>query len=536
MNQSEISTLVASDLLVALDCSKSLAAYLLLKYGEYDQLIDLEFNPFDHNDLMDARHSLQAVSLLSKSTFLPLKRDREIVAKEKFFSAELKCAQINDTFFSGESAVPYIHTARRKIEEILGEFDLDEFVESCNWGPGSTLNIRAHEATATRKFDSEIEISPNCLYLVSKHFRSWYPLWEPRWSVAKNNKVVTVPKNAKTDRIIAIEPSGNLWFQKGIGSMIRRRLRRNRIDLNDQGHNQRLARIGSRFNNLATIDFSSASDTISIACVTSLLPARWLDVLASLRSPFGMLGDTLVEYDKFSSMGNGYTFELESLLFYALAFAYCTEHSIPTRSISIYGDDLIVPVEAVLGLHKLFEFCGFSLNLKKSYWSSYYRESCGKHYWNGVDISPFYLRDPIDNEAEAYKVANSIRRYSHRMYSYGCEARFFRAWDRLRRFIKTRFKRVLMIPDGVGDGGLIVNFDEARPSLLRHGHQGYSIRLSIEEPFYVESESHGLLLSRLWCTKGSGRAYLNRDALPRRTRTRVVKTSVSGWYDLGPWV
>jgi hypothetical protein len=538
MRDFDITTIVVREYFSALDCSKSLAAWLLFSNDEHQQLVDLEFNPLDYNDLMSARNSLAATSYLSKADFLNLGIDREKKAMQKFGSSEEDCQKTNDRLLESKSHEPQMFCATRKIAAILGRFDAEEFIDNCMWGPGATLEIRADRATAATKFDSHVEVTPACYRFIKPWFGLAYPTWksEFKFKFVPGNKVVTVPKNSKIDRVIAIEPSLNLWFQKGLGNMIRRRLMRYGIDLTDQGHNQRLSRLGAKFNHLATIDFSSASDTISSLLVLQLIPQDWLEVMLALRSPFGhnRHREYNFEYEKFSSMGNGFTFELESLLFLALALACVDEED--ARQCSIYGDDLIIPSKYYNACVNFFDYCGFSINSKKSYHQTYYRESCGKHWWNGVDVTPLYLKSELTNEQNAIKAHNAIRRYAHNLFGYGCDRRFMHLCDFIVKSVKKRYKRVLRIPEGLGEGGFISNFDEARPSRTRHGHEGYVIKFLIEKPYDHWCDSHGLLLSRLWCTMGSERLYGNVETLPRRTRLKLVKATTAGWYDLGPWL
>jgi len=115
--------------------------------------------------------------------------------------------------------------------------------------------------------------------------------------------------------------------------------------------------------------------------------------------------------EMFSSMGNGFTFELESLLFYAIskATAFCTG---VRGVISVYGDDIIVPTALYDDLVWTLGWCGFSVNPEKSFSSGPFRESCGGHYFNGRDITPIYLREPIKRLTDLIRLGNQIRRWS----------------------------------------------------------------------------------------------------------------------------
>lgn len=100
----------------------------------------------------------------------------------------------------------------------------------------------------------------------------------------------------------------NMYLQKGVGTFIRNRLRSVGIDLNDQTRNQELARIGSIDGSLATLDLSSASDSVSDRLVWTLLPPKLYSYLDMIRSHYTLLDNgSLHRWNLFSTMGNGFT-------------------------------------------------------------------------------------------------------------------------------------------------------------------------------------------------------------------------------------
>jgi hypothetical protein len=225
------------------------------------------------------------------------------------------------------------------------------------------------------------------------------------------NMLFTVPKSTEIDRVAAKEPDLNMYLQKGVGNFIRRRLKRVGIDLNDQSINQRLARIGSIDGSLATIDLSSASDSLSTELVSALLPDLWFAYLADIRSPHTFIDGEWHQNHMFSSMGNGFTFELESLIFWAIAR---TTRDLTGFSgvVSVYGDDLIVESQVFNDLSWVLNILGFSVNMSKSFHEGPFRESCGGHYHQGYDISPFYIRKPLVKVRDVITLANQIHKWS----------------------------------------------------------------------------------------------------------------------------
>jgi hypothetical protein len=224
----------------------------------------------------------------------------------------------------------------------------------------------------------------------------------------------TVPKKNDIDRCACKEPDINMFLQKGVGNHIRRKLKRHGVDLNDQSVNRNLARDGSIDAALATLDLSSASDTISIELVRLLLPDDWFLYLNEIRSRSVWVDGHLVETEMFSSMGNGFTFELESLLFYVIARTslYCM--GTPGR-VSIYGDDIICPAEGSDDVIWALSVLGFTTNKDKSFTTGNFRESCGGHYLHGLDVSPFYLKRPATHLTDLIRVANQLRAWSTRV-------------------------------------------------------------------------------------------------------------------------
>lgn len=106
-------------------------------------------------------------------------------------------------------------------------------------------------------------------------------------------------------------------------------------------------------------------------------------------------------------MGNGYTFELESLLFYSItrAVAYFGGYK---GSISVYGDDIIAPSPMFTDLVSALEFCGFRANSTKSFAEGPFRESCGAHWYGGLDVKPFYIRRPMSALSDLILTLNQL--------------------------------------------------------------------------------------------------------------------------------
>jgi hypothetical protein len=363
-------------------------------------------------DVTDYRGATLIQAMYSKNTDLDLGFDPLKAAVEAAIAAELQCRRVNEYF--GQTCplggvAQAVSLARRKIKSVLGKVpSLDSL--RFRFGPGASTTVKRADACFENKLNAPMVCSEEMLPVIDEVLRE-IPLWArqktavPMSDIAQRveisscdivvdtAKLIFVEKNAKTHRPICIEPLLNGFMQLGFGGYLKHRLRVHaKQDLGDQTRNQTLARSASVSGKLATIDLSSASDTLAFSVVFDLLPEEWVDRLASFRTGHMNYGGHEYELEKFSSMGNGYTFELESLIFWALSSA-CTQLSGGDQDlVSVYGDDIIVPVESVDLLMATLTWCGFNLNREKSFWTGKFRESCGADWLDGDAVRPVFKK------------------------------------------------------------------------------------------------------------------------------------------------
>lgn len=244
-----------------------------------------------------------------------------------------------------------------------------------------------------------------------------------------------VPKTALTYRGISKQPLANSYFQNGTGKTMEQRLARKTValDLHSQERNQELADIGCKTGELATIDLSSASDTISMAIVKLLLPKKWYNLLRLLRSPYyteKVDGKWVTKkLNRFSSMGNGFTFPLEAAIFYALSRAAIVEQLVTRENFtledarlyvqplegglgvlepSVYGDDIVVPTRYYESVTSVLNDAGFWINRDKSYHTGPFRESCGHDYHYGCYVRPLFLSEVVSCPIQLNTLINHL--------------------------------------------------------------------------------------------------------------------------------
>jgi len=310
----------------------------------------------------------------------------------------------------------FVEWCRDLTRDIIGDTaPIEALIGSFSGGASTSRNrTQSHPAS---KYLGKAHVTLSCLP-VFESIVDEMPGWisemiedDFELEIVPGNVLFTVPKKTDIDRCACKEPDLNMFIQKGIGSYFRGCLLNTGINLNDQSINRSLAREGSLTNNLSTLDLSSASDSVSEGLVALFLPECWFTLLDSVRSRVTIIDGEEHRNQMFSSMGNGFTFELESLLFYVLARATAYFTNTPGR-ISVYGDDIICPRAMSHDLETVLSYMGFSVNSEKSCFEGPFRESCGGHYYVGLDVTPFYIKEPITTLPGLIHVANQLREWA----------------------------------------------------------------------------------------------------------------------------
>lgn len=483
-----------------------------------------------------------AIVALRKSLFKKYSggaRDPQLaaVAKRSFLETEAKCADTNRRVSAwlrrNESYADarLLHLASGKIASILGNFSVPEMCNRSRFGPGSTFEGRGSDVSWARKFsltDVTPEFKKEASYLLHCYFPPWVEAIcetadaSPLLTIVPGGRYSTVAKNETTDRSIIVEPTINSFFQQGIGRMIRARLKRwVGVDLDDQSTNQRLAKLGSLTDDLATVDLSSASDLISWKLVYDLLPEEWFGWLNLTRSRRVLIDGEWKELEKFSSMGNGFTFDLQSLIFYALTWAVTVDAGVNPFWVNVFGDDIVVPSVVKESFLKLFDDCGFSVNTGKSYFTGPFRESCGHDYYLGQNIRGVYITS-LNTMLDVMKVHNRFFEWSRRT---GIDTTALR--DQLARSCPLLLR--YRVPPCLGDVGLFSSFDEACPPVARWGWEGFRIRTISPVLRTRERYDRFLMLQRLAQRNEEGRDAGNTLSLRLVPVGYVEKEIISLW-------
>lgn len=473
---------VLSALCHSVDTPRSLTVEILARNNEWGQLLALRTDPKHYLDAHHYRQDNSCTELLRKCRLdgVVSEKVRRKRAIDSFWESEALCARTNVLFHRIEQqgplspldmrAIELLDRAKTWIRESLGS--LPPLIEG-RFGPGATFGDKGRLTTIPDKIETGIESTERVSELSAfiEH-TAWYRasckayLRQHPWRYVRGNRFTTVPKDASKDRGICIEPTANIFLQLGVGDVLKHRIRRAGVDLlHAQPVHQLMACWASRTGSHATIDLSSASDTVAMSLVKYLLPHDWFELLSTLRSPFTFLQGKWVRLEKFSSMGNGYTFELETLIFASLAHA-CGAGDFGI-DFTVFGDDIIVPTGVASDLLALLGYCGFVPNKNKTFTAGYFRESCGGDYFNGFPVRAHNLEREPSSPEEWISLANGLARLGRRDLGRASVDSFPRtAWKRCLDNLPSDIRR-LRGPDSLGD--LVINDDHLGIVRVRNG-------------------------------------------------------------------
>lgn len=556
---------VILELLKGLDTPISLSISLLLRAvvdGDkeaYQQLASysLPIDQYLASDVTRFRLDYQAAVLCSKlPNFLGL--DLKAKALESFSEAEYHCKLVNTAFLAGsyDHCLDIDHfrfdDVKHNLSRILGRApSWSTVLQIGGWGPGSSMTLSQRFASPETKCEYESTVTYKLLKAIQPSLDGCPPwfLTKP-FQLVPGNLVTTVPKNLKTDRTIAIEPGVNSWCQKGIGRAIRRRLKKHGIDLNNQSYNS-CAALEALSLGFCTVDLKAASDSISLEFLRRVCPSDWLALIEAARSERGCLesrkaAKSWFDYHKVSSMGNGFTFELESAIFYAVLLA-C---GVPKNCAYVYGDDLVFPSQYYERVTQVLGVCGFQTNFEKSFAGGLFYESCGAYSFNGVDVTPLKIKDLLHGPKDVIILANKIRLAAHLCtHNVGCDRRYLPAWRMCISGLPDDVRQRCRGPVGSGLT-LFSNLSEATLARYKKSRGMMMTYQLVPKVKTICRDYSSLLKFRIGQLSDlldldADCFFLNRDpgrklgnvVLNRPTgRFKTARLYVERWYNFGDWV
>lgn len=401
-----------------------------------EQLRRMEFSLTPSRPVLETKIRYQLLNLFKKYTFSKdVYTEIQVLedSKKKFLDNQ---ARINSLKVQEDSTLKSIlFSARGYVEDILGDFSKFDVLERARFGKKSSVGIPMRKACEGERYEAPITGSDDHIQWFDKLYACWNrPAYNYAVERAVNRKVpltlpvdileaVLVNKTWKSKRLIMPNTTLGTLYSGGLGRLLEDKLRAYGYDIRSlQATHGELARFGSITGSLVTADQSLASDNITVWLVDRICPAPWASALKFGRIRKVSFYGSIIETETFSTMGIGFTFPLQTLVFLSLLLAIRDHVGLNESSvISVYGDDLIYPVEMHSLVLDIFDRLGLKINVDKTFADGYFRESCGQDYYRGVDIRPFLFGGDDDRsyvgrrryEALLYKTFNGlIRRWN----------------------------------------------------------------------------------------------------------------------------
>nr|QDH87822.1 MAG: RNA-dependent RNA polymerase [Leviviridae sp.] len=485
--------------------------------GFLDRVFDRNSGVLLTDPCVDSIHALRQLTLMFGKIALPCSDARVRKAMREFVECEQDVRRA-DSKLSRKQLENFKQMSTLLFRNVFLSMERDLYAGALlpKHGPGAVAeklssNGKYRSTSWTRRLEGSFPASE---YLIpnSRFSRELdqVTILEPGAEVPV--RVTPVPKTLKTPRIIAIEPTCMQYMQQALKRSFLEHFSKDDlltslIGFDDQTPNQRMACQGSIDNRTATLDLSEASDRVSNQLVRTMLrdfPLLQGAVDAS-RSRLAVMDDgTVIRLAKYASMGSALCFPMEALVFTTLIFLGIQEslNTSLTRedvksfssSVRVYGDDLIVPADHVLTVVSALEHFGAKVGLDKSFWTGRFRESCGREYYAGSDISIVRVRQLLPGTtADVREVIASVAlRNQLYMSGYWQTARWLD--NRLRKVLK-HFPDVEPTSPLLGRVSLLgYQAERVDPNLHAPLVKGYRVEAN---PPSDELEGYGALLKCL---------------------------------------
>jgi len=388
--------------------------------GFLDHVFDRSTGFLLDSACVDCIFAIRQLTLMFGKILLRCSREREEGALQAYVECDEEVRR-SDEVASKEMYDNLFRMSNLLFRDVFSRVDRDVYEGNImgRHGPGATADrLRGNEKYDLTEWPERLQ----SVFPFEEHGLA-SPRWLPELSCSgvvervrhlepgaeRPVKVTLVPKTLKTPRVIAIEPTAVQYMQQGIMEKLveyleRDPLVRGMIGFTEQGPNQVLALKGSLHGSLATLDLSEASDRVSNQHVRVMLQRFpfFGEAVDATRSRKADVNGKVIDLAKFSSMGSALCFPFEAMVFLSLVFLGIeAEHKNQlTRkavrrligSVRVYGDDIICPVRYVPSVIRVLETYGFKVNAHKSFWNGKFRESCGRDYYNGTDVSVVRVR------------------------------------------------------------------------------------------------------------------------------------------------
>lgn len=427
--------------------------------GFLDLVFDRNGGALLSDPAIDAILAVRQLSLLFGKILLPCSDARVAKAMKGYLECEQDIKQV-DNMLSKSDILDFRRVASLLFVDSFTAMDREVYNGELipRHGPGATADgLRGNAKYNQRSWPSRLErILSSSDFLIPNY--SYYgeldrvDILEPGSEVPV--RVISVPKTLKTPRIIGVEPTAMQYAQQSVLPVILKNLMkddflRSALGFSDQRPNQMMAAEGSLTGSLATLDLSEASDRVSNQQVRDLFHyhPNLLGVVDATRSrKADVPGHGVIRLSKFASMGSALCFPVEAMVFLTLVClgierelrAPLTRKKLQNLMgrVRIYGDDIIIPVEYVQSVVSVLSTFGSKVNVGKSFWTGKFRESCGKEYYDGNDVSIVKCRRVFPTRRTDVPELISLVSFRNQLYKAGLWKTCKWLDERIRKLIK----------------------------------------------------------------------------------------------------
>ena len=411
--------------------------------GFLDRVFDRDSGVLVDQPDVEAILAIRQLTLMFSKVLLPCSDTRIEGAMSDYVNCDREVKEVDDSLSESD------YSEFRRMSSLLfrGIFQELDFLISCEdvvprHGPGATAdklmgNQKFTQNTWTDRlqevFSFENFLLPSARYCSE----DGVTFLEPGAELPV--RVISVPKTLKTPRIIAVEPTVMQYMQQSILEQLVPRIESDSLlshflGFSDQEPNQVLAKIGSEDGSVATLDLSEASDRVSMKLVHEMCRdfpflLKGLEATRSIRAD--VPGHGIIPLNKYASMGSALCFPIEAMVFLTMTLLGI-ERELNTRfttredlfslvgRVRIYGDDIITPVDSVISVIESLERFGARVGSNKSFWIGRFRESCGKEYYEGHDVSIVKFRRLLPNSLRDVPECISLVETRNQFYLAGC--------------------------------------------------------------------------------------------------------------------
>lgn len=497
---------------------------------------------------------IRQICLLHKKVLLPCSKEREKQAFEGFVKCEHEVSIANRKVATLDDSIKIPLGVFGEVSDVMWSSvlgDLSNKVASHDLiprhGPGATAEkISGNQKYSIKRWHERLQpFFPADLFAIPSYnaleMLEDIDFIEPDAELPV--RVIQVPKTLKTPRIIAIEPVCMQYAQQAlmapmVSVLESHPLTGGKINFTDQTVNRELALSSSKSGRFATLDLKEASDRVPASLVDRMLktvPALREAIFAcrSTRARVPGIGDQ--HLTKFASMGSALCFPIESMVFYTICISAelqrlglrvsRTNLLRVSRDVRVYGDDIIVPVEAVPLVCSELEAFGLKVNFRKSFDSGKFRESCGMDAYDGTPVTPAYCRRTLpSNKRNALEIVSALS-LSNQLYERG----FWIAAQYLRDIVTGLNVPVPIVADTspiIGRKSFVFDYEYSRVCPILHRRLARGIRIRTVKRTSVIDGYAALMKCFL---KQGDEPFADKDHLERYGRPLSVDIK-TGWF------